>query len=293
MFFLVLLYYFFDKDEVADYLLRYAERFDIPVRTSSGISSVERDGQHFELRGGATKLEASNVVIATGAFQTARIPEIAQRVTPEIVQLHSSHYRSQWALPDGPVLVVGAGNSGAQIALELSRTRKVWLAGRDTGHLPRRFLNRDIMKWTWPLMTRATSDTILGKRLRRRARRGGDALIGLSRTAFVTAGITRLPRVDGIRRGYPVCGDLIVRPRVVIWATGFEPAFDWLKLPFSRSGGYPVHQRGMVAEVPGLYFVGLPFQYRLSSTLLGGVGADAEFVGAQIAARNEETNDQL
>ena len=101
-------------------------------------------------------LEADNVVVATGAFQRPRIPTVAARLSRDIHQLHSSEYHNPFALPDGPVLVVGAGNSGAQIALELARYRKVWLAGRDTGHLPRRLLGRDIFDWIWPVMTRAT-----------------------------------------------------------------------------------------------------------------------------------------
>src|SRR6185295_9523569 len=126
-----------DKDEVADYLERYAERFDLPVRSATRAESLVRDGERWVLRTSRGTLQADNVVVATGPLQRPRVPELAARLSPDIHQLHSSDYHSPFDLPDGPVLVVGAGNSGAQIALELARHRKVWLAGRNTGHLPR------------------------------------------------------------------------------------------------------------------------------------------------------------
>ncbi|MEO7998332.1 MAG: NAD(P)/FAD-dependent oxidoreductase [Gemmatimonadaceae bacterium] len=275
--------HFPDKDEVADYLERYAERFDISVRNLSRITSIERHGDFFRLNSKDGILEASNIVIATGASHSAHIPALAQRITSEIVQLHSSSYKNPWTLPEGPVLVVGAGNSGAQIALELARTRKVWLAGRDTGRIPRRVIGRDIFAWVWPVISRATVDSRIGRALHSRTQHGGDALIGHSRSVFSDAGITRLPRVDGVRSELPVCDGIAVRPRVIIWATGFVPDFSWIHAPFLRRDGFPIHQRGVVSDVPGLYFVGLKFQHTLSSSLLGGVGADATFTAEHIA----------
>ena len=148
--------YLADKDEVGDYLERYAERFDLPMRLSSPVQSVTSDGDQFTIAvaGSQTRLEASNVIVATGAFRQPSIPAVASRLTSSIVQLHSSSYRNPLALPDGAVLVVGAGNSGAQIALELAGQRKVWLAGRNTGHLPRRILGRDVFDWIWPVLAR-------------------------------------------------------------------------------------------------------------------------------------------
>jgi putative flavoprotein involved in K+ transport len=278
-----------DKEEVADYLERYAERFDLPVRLQTRVQSVSRVGERYAIRvaGHHGLIEADNVIVATGAFQQPRIPALASRLSPRIHQLHSSEYHNPFDLPDGPVLVVGAGNSGAQIALELARHRRVWLAGRDTGHLPRRLLGRDLFDWIWPIISRATADTRLGRRMRAKVRRGGDALIGIPERELVAAGVVRVGRLKDVRGTLPVCGDTVVEPRVIVWCTGFAPDYSWIDLPIFGDDGYPRHEHGVVSEAPGLFFVGLRFQHRLSSSLIGGVGDDARFVAEQVAVRSE------
>ena len=281
--------YLADKDEVGDYLERYAERFDLPVRLNSPVQSLTSDGEQFTIviAGSETRLEASNVIVATGAFQRPYVPGVAKRLSSSIVQLHSSSYKNPLQLPDGPVLVVGAGNSGAQIALELAGDRKVWLAGRNTGHLARRILGRDVFDWIWPLLTRATLDTRLGRRLRRNAVTGGDALIGIPERQIAAAGISRVGRLDAERGGLPVADGKVLEPRVIVWCTGFAPDYRWMELPIFDDAGYPRHERGVVPEAPGLFFVGLRFQQRMASSLIGGVGADAEYVAEQVAQRSE------
>jgi putative flavoprotein involved in K+ transport len=276
-----------DKDEVADYLERYAQRFDLPVRLGTRVEGLARDGARYVVRAGGVRYEADDVIVATGPFQRPRIPDLAAHLAADVHQLHSSQYRSPFDLPDGPALVVGAGNSGAQIALELARSRKVWLAGRDTGHLPRRLLGRDLFDWLWPVATRATADTRLGRRLRARAAAGGDPRIGIPERALAEAGVVRVGRLAEARGGRPVCGadggDAVLRPRVVVWCTGFTPDYAWVDVPVFDDGGRPRHRRGVVVDAPGLYFVGLRFQHRLTSSLLGGVGADAAYVAEQAA----------
>ena len=274
-----------DKDEVADYLERYAARFDLPVRTGVRARSLEWDGTRYVIAvdGGSSLLEADAVIVATGAFQRPRIPRVSARLSPTIVQIHSSEYRNPFELPDGPALIVGGGPSGAQIALEMASLRKVWLAGRDTGHLPRRILGRDLFDWLWPVMQRATADRWLGRRMRAGARRGGDASIGLTQHDLRQAGITRVGRLDEERGGLPLCGDVVLEPRVVVWCTGFESDYDWIHLPVFDEEGRPRQERGIAIDLPGLYFLGLHFQHRLSSSLLGGVGADAAFIAEQVA----------
>ena len=278
-----------DKDEVGDYFERYAERFDLPVRLRTRVSTLTSNGEHFVLytEGSSSLIEAENVIVATGAFQRPNIPRLAARLSPHIRQLHSSEYRNPFELPDGPALVVGAGNSGAQIALELAQSRNVWLAGRDTGHLPRRFLGRDLFDWIWPLIRRAHADTRLGRRMRARTRTGGDALIGIPEHELRQAGITRVSRLTDERRGLPVCGDRVLEPSVIVWCTGFAPDYRWIDLPVFEDDGFPRHTRGVVREAPGLFFLGLRFQHRLNSTLIGGAGEDAAYIANLVAQRCE------
>jgi putative flavoprotein involved in K+ transport len=275
-----------DKDEVADYLERYADRFDLPVRGGARVESLARDGGQWVVRTMDAVLEADNVVVATGPFQRPRIPALAARLAPEIHQLHSSAYRNPFGLPDGPALVVGVGNSGAQIALELARFRPVRLAGRETGHLPRTLLGRDIYDWIWPVFTTLTLDTRLGRRLRERTRRG-DPLVGISARHLAAAGIERIGRVTDVRDGLPVCDGEPVEARMIVWSTGFAPDYSWIAHPVTDVDGTPRHRRGVATDAPGLFFVGLRFQHRLTSALLGGVGEDAAYVAERIALRSE------
>jgi putative flavoprotein involved in K+ transport len=279
--------HFADKDEMAAYLEGYAARFDLPVRLNARVHSVSRKGTRYSIRteSDGSVLEADNVIVATGAFQAPRIPASSVRLANTIHQLHSSEYHSPFGLPDGPVLVVGAGNSGAQIAMELARFRKVWLAGRDTGHMPRRFLGRDVFDWLWPVMRLATTHTRLGRRMRQSIRGSGDALIGIPETELKQSGVVRVGRLDGVRGGLPVCGSEIVEPRVIVWCTGFRPDYGYIDLPIFDESGFPRHWRGVVSESPGLYFLGLRFQHRLNSSLVGGVGEDAAYVAEQVAQR--------
>ena len=278
--------HFPDKDEVADYFERYAERFDLPVRTNTRVTAVERVGDRYVIRtarGGT--LEAENVVVATGAFQRPRLPDVSTRLSPKIRQFHSSHYTNPLDLPPGPVLVVGTANSGAQIALELSRVRKVFLAGRDVGHMPRRILGADVFSWLWPVMKRATADTRFGRRLQAKLRQGGDKRMGIPHRVLTDAGIVRVGRVTEERGGSPVCEGTVLDPSVIIWCTGFEPDYHWIDLPVFNDDGYPRHHRGVVADAPGLFFLGLRFQHRISSSLIGGVGDDAAFIAEQVLRR--------
>jgi putative flavoprotein involved in K+ transport len=276
-----------DKDEVADYLARYAERFDLPLRMRTRVRTLGADGDRFVLATGGTRIEATSVVVATGAFQRPHVPGLSWRLSHRIHQLHSSTYRNPFELPLGRVLVVGAGNSGAQVAMEIARFRPVWLAGRDTGHTPRRVLGRDVFDWTWPVMTRLTADTRLGRRMRDREGAGGDSLVGISDVDLAAAGVQRVGRVTDVRDGLPVCDGETLAPSVVIWCTGFTADYSWIDLPVTDAHGRPRHQRGVATDVEGLYFVGQRWQHRRTSSLLGGVGADAEWIAAQVTARSE------
>ena len=274
-----------DKDEVADYLERYAERFDLPVRLGTWVERLAWNGDRYVLTTNVGRIEAHNVIVATGPFQRPRIPEVSTRLSGEIHQVHSSGYLNPLALPDGPVLGVGAGHSGAQIALELSTHRPVWLAGRNTGHLPRRLLGRDIFDWIWPVLSRVTVDSRLGRRVASRMN-GGDALIGIPERSLADAGVVRVGRITTERDGLPVADGVALEPRVIVWCTGFEADYGWIDLPILDDAGRLKHRRGAVTGAPGLYFLGLRMLHRMNSSLIGGVGADAEFVAEQVGQRS-------
>lgn len=256
------------KDDVAEYLKAYAKRFDLPVRLRCRVRSLRRDAGVYVVEDEKGEiLKARSVIVATGANQRPYVPAFARELRPEVVQLHSSGYRRPSQIPSGSVLVVGAGNSGAQIALELAEAgRRVTLSGPDTGSLPRRFLGRDIYDWLWPTLMRPSVDSALGRRLMRGRLFAGDPLVGLS-----TGNLKRTGRTTRVPEGFVA----------VIWCTGFRPDFGWIELPAFGLDGYPLHRRGIVPSVPGLGFVGMRYQYRFGSALLGGVGEDAEYVVSQ------------
>jgi putative flavoprotein involved in K+ transport len=273
------------KDETADYLEAYAREFELPVRTGVRVDRLFRTGARFELRCGNVTLSAENVVVATGAYDNPRIPPLARELHASIVQLHSKEYRNPSQIQEGGVLVVGAGNSGAEIAIELVPYHRTWLSGRDTGQEPTRagsFPDRLFTPILWFMATRVlTVKTPIGRKVRDHFLDPprGIPLGRVRRKDFAAAGIERVPRVTGVRSGYPVLADgRTLEVSNVIWCTGFTSNYDWIALSLSSHNGVPVHDRGIVESCPGLYFVGLPFLYSLSSALLGGVGRDAKYI---------------
>jgi putative flavoprotein involved in K+ transport len=282
-------YHFPGRDAVADYLEWYAQVFDLPVRTGVQVSSVRRGSSGFTIATNGATLEADNVIVATGPFHVPRIPALSADMDPAIIQLHSSQYRNPAQLPEGPVLVVGAGNSGAQIALELAKSREVILAGRSVGTMPRRVLGRDVFDWLTRTVMRPGADSLIGRRIRASILGSTDALIGMSEKDLLQPNLRRAGRVVAVAGGLPVFADgSSAGVRSIIWSTGFRPDFSWVELPVFGDDGFPRHRRG-VTDVPGLYFLGLRFLYRLNSSLIGGVGADAGHVAEAIAARYGNT----
>jgi putative flavoprotein involved in K+ transport len=272
------------KDETADYLEAYAREFALPVRTGVKVEKLSKAGARFEVICGEHTLFAQNVVVATGAYNNPRIPLFACELDENIVQLHSKEYRNPSQMQEGGVLVVGAGNSGAEIAIELSREHQTWLSGPDTGQEPTRagsLPDRLFTPIMWLMATRLTVKTSLGRRLRDHFLDPprGIPLGRVRRKDFAAAGIERVPRMAGVRDGYPVLEDgRVLKVSNVVWCTGFTLNYDWIDLSLPIHNGVPIHDRGIVESCPGLYFVGLPFLYSLSSALVGGVGRDAEHI---------------
>ncbi len=278
------------KDEMADYLEAYATRFDLPVRTGVRVHWLFREGGRFVVISGDRRFEADNVVVASGGFQSPRIPAFAPELDPSIVQLHSSEYRDPSQLREGDVLVVGAGNSGADIALELSRTHRSWLSGKYPGSEPTRpgsVWDRLLTPVIWFLASHVLNvKTPIGRKLRPKFLKMSAPLARVKPKDIAAAGIERVPRTVGVRHGSPTLEDgRVLDVTNVIWCTGFRPDFGWIDLPIFSEDGEPVHERGVVESEPGLYFVGLFFLSALTSSLVGGVGRDAEYIAKHIASR--------
>lgn len=281
------------KDEVAAFMGAYAQEFELPVRTGvrvEGLRAAQGQGR-FEVLHDGRRMLADNVVVATGAYHVPKVPPFAGELDEGIVQLHSRAYRNPSQLQQGEVLVVGAGNSGAEIAVELARSHRVSLSGRDTGQEPAAAGtpgHRLVAPIFWFAATRVlTVGTPIGRKVRDTFLNPprGLPLGRVRRSDFAAAGIRRVPRVAGVRGGHPVLADgTVLRPQNVVWCTGYDMRYEWIELPVSYRAGLPVARRGVVASCPGLYFLGLPFLHSLSSVLLGGVGRDAGHVVAHIAS---------
>jgi putative flavoprotein involved in K+ transport len=279
------------KDEMADYLEAYAERFELPVRLGAEVEALTQDGDSFIVQVGESRIEAETVVVATGVFEKPYVPAFADELSPAITQLHSSAYRNAAQLQDGPVLVVGASHSGSDIAYETAASHDVVLSGRDTGQLPApietrrgRMLFRGLFFAGTHVLT---VDTPMGRKMRPHIRHGGAPLLRYRLPELRKAGVERvLERTVGVQDGLPVLdGGRVLDVANVVWCTGFRPDFGWIRLPLEiGEDGYPVQYRG-ASTTPGLYFVGLPFLHSFASMLIGGIDRDTERVAEQIAAR--------
>jgi putative flavoprotein involved in K+ transport len=273
------------KDPVAEYLKAYVAAFDLPVRLNARVTRLGRTEQGFEIGTDSEALRARQVVVATGPFQVPFVPPAADRLDGSLTQLHSARYRSPQALPAGPVLVVGGGNSGFQIAQELAATRQVDLSiGTKAPMLPQRLAGKDLFWWLTRLgLMRVTADSRLGRRLRNRP----DFIIGSSRRRLRAAGVRFRPGVAGAEgRTVRFADGSMLDVGVVIWATGYRSDYSWIHIPGVAPDGHISHRRG-VTEVPGLYFLGLSWQHTRGSALLGFVQEDASYLADRIAARQQ------
>ncbi|QHZ57233.1 NAD(P)-binding domain-containing protein [Brevibacillus sp. NSP2.1] len=272
------------KDEAADYLELYASHFQLPVRLNTAVVSVERTASGFLVQTGHEALRTKNVVVATGPFQSPYIPPFAGHLAPDAVSLHTAHYRNESQLPAGPVLVVGSGNSGAQIAVELAMHRPViFSSGQPRVHLPLYVLGKTIFDYMQLFgLLDAPRSSWVGKQLMKRP----DPIFGYQKQmkALAKTGAMRIATrtvrladktaffVDGGQASF----------QSVLWATGFRPDYGWLSMAdVLDPSGWPRHDRGVTA-VPGLLFLGLPWQHTRASALMGGVGKDAFFLAEQL-----------
>ena len=282
------------KDEMADYLEAYAHRFQLPIRNGVRVDRVTRVGTRYLVEAGPHRFEADHVVIAMSSYQVPRVPAFAKDLRPGIRQMHSSEYRNPRQLKPGGVLLVGAGNSGAEIAMEVASEHPTWVSGRDTGHVPfridgfpaRLFLIRLIFRVVFHRLL--TVGTPIGRRVRRRMFTRGAPLIRVKPQQLAAAGIQRVRKMSGVINGQPALEDgRVLDVANVIWCTGFGNGLSWIGAPIFEPDGEPRHQSGVVIDEPGLYFVGLHFLHSFSSTMIHGIARDAKRIADAIDRRTK------
>ncbi|KAB8139138.1 SidA/IucD/PvdA family monooxygenase [Gracilibacillus oryzae] len=274
------------KDEISQYLKVYAESFKLPIKHNTNVTSVRKKNNTFHISTEHMEYKAENIIIATGPFQKQRIPAFANKLSKEIVQLHSSEYRNPSQLKEGNVLVVGGGNSGSQIAVEVSQEKKTYLStGKRLTFLPLTIKNKSIFWWFDKVgVLKATSNSFYGKLIQKR----GDPIFGLELKYAIRNGDVVITNrsIDGKENKVIFQDNTFLDVHNIIWATGFESNYSWLDISgVLDEKGKPVHNRG-ITNIEGLYFLGLPWQFRRGSALLQGVGNDAEYLMKHIQKNN-------
>jgi putative flavoprotein involved in K+ transport len=281
--------------EMADYLETYAARFELPVVNETTVTSLERNGHGYVLVADGQTVSADNVVVAAGVFQHDHpvVPEFASELDPRIRQLHSADYRGPEQLQPGMVLVVGASHSGGDIAYELATAGfETILSGRDTGQIPVDIESRKarlafpVLRFMWTRVL--TVSTPLGRKAKPEIRWHGGPLVRFRKRDLAAAGVERVfERTVGVEDGKPVLADgRTVDAANVVWCTGFRNDYSWIRFPIPvEDDGYPEQRRGAVKDVPGMYYVGLPFLHSFASMLILGAGRDGKRVAEHIVAR--------
>lgn len=283
------------KDEMADYLQRYAGRFSLPLRLGQNVTRLTRQSCRFVVTTPRRALEADHVVVAAAGYRRPKIPAMARSLSTGTCNMYSSDYRHPGQLPPGRAFLVGAGNAGAEIALDLAPTHDVILAGRETGHIPfdisglwgRKLLIQLVVRGLFHYML--TLRTPMGRKFRAKIHGKGMPLIRTRPDMLERAGVTRIGRIASIA-GHTSASDDGRDSGFdsVIWCADHHPGLDWIDLPNFDKYGAPRHRFGESTDIKGRYFVGLPFLYAVSSTMAAGVGRDArrvaEWINAEAAA---------
>lgn len=284
--------YFPTKDEMGDYLENYSKHFNLPVRNNYKVAELSREGNKYCITSGDHHFEAEHVIIAMSNYQVPKVPPFAKDINPDIVQIHSFDYRDPSQLQEGTVLVVGAGNSGSELALEAARNNhEVRLSGRETGHIPfniegtlaKLIMVRLVIRFIFHRIL--TTSTQIGRKVRPKLISEGGPLVRIKPNEVTEAGIERIPKIIEVKDGLPVDeNQQVIDVKNIIWCTGFYPSYSWIDIPIFKDKE-PMQDRGVVKNEPGLYFVGMHFLYSLSSAMIHGAERDAEYVVNTIAKR--------
>ncbi len=270
------------RDEVVAYLRTYAETYELPLVLDSAVRSLTQIDDGFQLECSGRTVRADQVVVATGPFQQRVTPALAGQLGPGVFQTHSTGYRHPRNIPPGTVLVVGGGNTGFQIAAELTGTHAVHLSvGSRQTPLPQKVWGRDLFWWlTKTGLLGMSVNSRLGRRLS-----GRETLIGSSPKQLRRLGVDLHPRaVSASNDSASFADGTQLRVDAVVWATGYQPDYSWIEAPVLDAAGRVRHHRG-VTDVPGLFFLGLSWQHTRGSALLGWVKDDAEYLATQIQTR--------
>ena len=279
------------RDEMVRYLRGYATSQNLAIRSGVRVDGLFREGDEFLVTAGDATYRGANVVIATGYHRKPRVPDFAGELSPDIVSMHSADYRNPAQLRPGAVLLVGAGNSGADIALDVVAAHRTILAGRHPGHLPIN-IESGFARMLFPLIWFSwghvlTVHTPPGRKVQAKMLAGhGDMLIRIKPAQLDAAGVERAPRITGVVDGRPVTEDgTVLDVANVIWCTGFERDYGWIDIDGLDASGRLPADRAAVSGVPGLFVLGQEFQYAFNSHTIGGVARDAEWAVGQIAKR--------
>ena len=283
---------FVSKDQMADYLEEYAKRFNLPVQSGTRVEQLSRHGKNFLVSAAGKNFESKNVVVAMTNFQVQKVPEFAKELSPAITQIKTKEYKNPSQLREGRALVVGAGNSGAEIALDVVKNHRTWISGKKVGHIPfriepfiARFLLVRLVRFVGLFVL--NTNTPMGRKIRPKALHSAAPLVRTKPKDLTDAGIERVPKVVGVKDGFPLLEDnRVLEVENVIWCTGFRPGFSWIKLPVFGDREEPLHHRGVVTKEPGLYFVGLRFLHALASDTITGSRKDARYIVKHILNRD-------
>ena len=280
--------------EMADYLEAYARQFDLPVQSGTRVDRVEPiDGGFDVSMASGRRIAARQVIVASGPFRQPNVPSFAAELDPSIRQLHSHGYRNPDQLREGSVRVVGLTHSGADIAFEAAIAgQRTILSGRSHGQMPIQVTDSKRAMIGWPVVEFVfghvlTMRTPMGRKMRPEVRKAGGPLLRIRLGDLDRAGVERHDaRTVGVRDGKPMLADgRVLDVANVVWATGYRPDYDFIAAPIVGDDGWPIEERGVSPTVPGLYFLGVPFQFAFNSMLVAGAGRDAAYVVDRIAER--------